>query len=68
MKVYPKILILLTLVFMTGCDPKEPIHPCRPDETKDDRVGAKCKDGFTTDHKGDFACFSHQGRVHYLCD
>ena len=53
---------------MTGCETKEPIHPCRPDETEDDWVGALCQDGFTTDHKGDFACFSHQGRVHYLCD
>lgn len=67
-KVFPNILILLTLVFMPGCDPIDTIHPCRPDETKDDRVGAKCIDGFTTDHTGPLACFSHFGRVHYLCD
>ena len=66
-KVFAKILILLTLVFTPGCEAKEPIHPCRPDETNDDRVGALCVDGFTSTHK-QLACLKHQGLVHYLCD
>lgn len=52
---------------MTGCETKEPIHPCRPDETNDDRVGALCVDGFTSTHKV-LACLKHKGLVHYLCD
>ena len=62
-KVFIPILILLAFVFEPSCT--DPVHQCAIGE--DDYVGAKCEDGYTTDHIF-LPCLKHDGVSYMLCN